>query len=358
MVEANTTTSKMIYRYLGNSGLRVSVLSWGNWINGKDESENAKTIKVALENGINFFDTAEIYAFGLAEISLGKAFKELNVRRESIVVSTKILKSGLGVNDCLLSRKHIIEGLKNSLKRLQLDYVDVVFCHRYDEITPIEEVVRAMNYCIENGLAHYWSTSEWKGSQIMEAFAVCERYGLIKPISDQCQYNMMERRKVEDEYTHLFDRHNYGTTVWSPLFSGVLTGKYIEKPKVEGSRFDVFENEARLHKMKYFNNKEAWDKKILELTEIAKELNATMPQLALAWVIRNPNVSTCIMGTSKTEQLIENLKALEIAEQIDSKIEARIEKILGNGPDPELNWRTFEFKPPRRLDFIEKNKFI
>mmetsp|Transcript_4495 Transcript_4495/g.4667 ORF Transcript_4495/g.4667 Transcript_4495/m.4667 type:complete len:357 (+) Transcript_4495:11-1081(+) len=355
MVEANTTTSNMIYRYLGNTGIRVSVLSWGNWVNGKS-NEHVATIKAALEAGVNFFDTAEIYNFGEAEVSLGHAFKELKVRRESIVVTTKIFKVGMGVNDTMLSRKHILEGVSNSLKRLQLDYVDVLFCHRFDDITPLEEVCRAMNQAIQNGQAFYWATSEWKASQIAEAYAICDRLGLIRPIADQCQYNMMVRDKVENEYTHLFDKHSMGTTVWSPLYSGVLTGKYKEKI-VEGSRFDAFAAESSFHRLKYLNQKDTWDAKIVELTKLAKTLgDYSMPQLALAWVIRNPNVSTCIMGTSKVEQFHENIKALDLAKKIDLEVEAKIEKILGNGPDADIDWRTFTPKDTRRVGLIKNSK--
>lgn len=355
-MEANTTTSGMKYRYLGNSGLSVSVLGWGNWVNTSNEDVTTKTIEAALKAGVNFFDTAEIYGFGKAEETLGKAFKELNVRRESIVVSTKIFRVGYGQNDGMLSRKHIIEGLKNSLKRLQLDYVDVVFCHRFDSLTPLEEVCRAMNWCVENGLAHYWATSEWRASQIVDAFAICDKLGLIRPIADQCQYNMMSRQKMEDEYSYIFENYKYGTTTWSPLFSGVLSGKYVEKIE-EGSRFDVFQNEAKFHKLIYTSNKESWDKKILALTELGKELGCSMPQLALAWCIRNPNVSTCIMGTSKVEQLLENLKALEIAPKLTSEIEEKIEAILQNSPEPEINWRTFELKEKTRKTLISNHKF-
>lgn len=211
--------SKMIYRYLGNSGLRVSVMSWGNWLNSNDESDiTNETVKIALENGINFFDTAEAYGFGKAETLLGEAFKKLGARREDLVVSTKIFKSGNGVNDSFLSRKHIIEGVNNSLKRLQMDYVDVLFCHRPDSNTPMEETCRALNWVINQGKAFYWGTSEWTPSQIGEAHTVCEKLGLIKPIVEQCQYSMLHRQKVEQDHVHLFKTTKMGTTVWSPLF--------------------------------------------------------------------------------------------------------------------------------------------
>ena len=356
-MEANTTNTKMRYRYLGNSGIQVSVLSWGNWINVKNENDiTTETVKVALENGINFFDTAEIYGMGVAETSLGEALKTLKVKRESIVVSTKIFKCGFGVNDTMLSRKHITEGLNNSLKRLQLDYVDVVFCHRFDEDTPLEEVCRAMNQAILSGKTFYWATSEWAGTQIMEAFAICEKYSLIKPICDQCQYNMLERNKVENEFTHLFDKHKYGTTVWSPLYSGVLTGKYRNDNEFKGTRFEG--EEARFHKLYYLKNKQSTDEKLNKLEAIAKRLNASLSQLALAWVIRNPNVSTCILGTSKVEQLKENLACLDIVEKIDTALENEIEDILDTAPKVmRLNWRTFTPKDSRRVELSIKNEW-
>jgi len=340
--------SKMIYRYLGNSGLKVSVLSWGNWINTKDENEiTLETVKLALENGINFFDTAEIYGFGEGETSLGNAFKKLAPRREDLVVSTKIFRSGMGVNDAFLSRKHIIEGLNNSLKRLQLDYVDVVFCHRFDCSTPLEETCRAMNWLINQGKAFYWGTSEWSASEIGEAHVVCEKLGLIKPIVEQCQYNMLVREKMENEFVHLFKTTKLGTTVWSPLFSGVLTGKYInETPK--GSRLDAFAANAKLHHSLYLKNKTIWDEKLLKLREIAERLGFSLTQLALAWVIKNTDVSTCIVGASKPEQLAENLKSLELLEIYSAEIEEEVEAILTNSPLAEIEWLTFSRMQTRR----------
>ena len=203
-------SSKMEYRYLGPTGLRVSVVSWGNWVNNSSDKLTVDSVKFCLEHGINFFDTAEVYGLGAAEISLGKAFKELGVQREKIVVSTKIYKCGLDPNDSFLSRKHIIEGIRNSLKRLQLDYVDVIFCHRYDRYTPLEETCRAMNWVINQGLAHYWGTSQWSASQIMEAYKICDKLNLIPPVCEQCNYNMMVRDRVEAEYRDLFKKYKMG----------------------------------------------------------------------------------------------------------------------------------------------------
>lgn len=219
----------MIYRYLGNSGLKVSLLGYGNWLNSNSKENYELTrdsIKKCYDAGINFFDTAEIYGFGEAETQMGQAFQELKLKRESIVVSTKIFKIGDGVNDNFMSRKHIVEGLKNSLKRLQLDYVDVVFSHRPDFQTPLEETCRAFSWLIDQGLSLYWGTSEWPASRITEAFGLCEKYNLHKPICEQPQYNMLVRERFEKEYKNIFQTYLYGSTIWSPLAGGILTGKY------------------------------------------------------------------------------------------------------------------------------------
>jgi voltage-dependent potassium channel beta subunit len=338
----------MIYRYLGNSGLRVSVISWGNWINTKDENDvTYETVKTAIEHGVNFFDTAEIYGFGEGETSLGLALKKLGKRREDLVISTKMFRSGMGVNDSFLSRKHIIEGLNNSLKRLQLDYVDVVFCHRFDRNTPLEETCRAMNWLIEQGKAFYWGTSEWSASEIGQALQICEKLNLIKPIVEQCQYNMMVREKMENEYVHLFTTTRMGTTVWSPLFSGVLTGKYINGIP-EGSRFDAFSANSKFHYNQYVTNKESWDAKLLKLKAVAERLGFSLAQLALAWVIKNTDVSTCIVGASRASQMEENLRALDLLEVYTNEVEQEIEAILGNSPAGPIDWLTFSKLATRR----------
>lgn len=207
MVEATKPAHNMEYRYLGNSGLRVSVLSFGNWLNSnkpEDYEITRDAMKLCFEAGVNFFDTAEIYGFGQAEEIMGRAFKELGFKREELVVSTKLFKIGQGVNDSFLSRKHIIEGINNSLKRLQLDYVDVCFCHRPDFETPLEETCRAMHYIIEQGKAFYWGTSEWPADRIAKAIEICERFGLHKPIVEQPQYSMLARNRFESEYRFIF----------------------------------------------------------------------------------------------------------------------------------------------------------
>ncbi len=326
-------TSKMEYRYLGNSGLRVSVLSFGNWEH--DEKRTLECIKTCLNNGINFFDTAESYGLGTAEIALGKALKELNVPREKIVVSTKIFRNGTDPNDSFESRKHIIEGTKLSLKRLQLDYVDVIFCHRFDRYTPLEETCRAMNYVINKGWAFYWGTSEWNADQIERAIKICEKLNLIPPIVDQCEYSMLERKKVDSEYSDLFKLYKLGTTIWSPLKGGILTGKYLNEIQ-EGTR--LFKHDFM--KNRYDKEKDAINPKIQKLKEYAeKKIGCTLAQLAVSWVIANKDVSTCILGASKASQLEENFKSLELYKKLTPEILTEIENILDNCPTGEMDFR-------------------
>ena len=344
--------SKMQYRYLGNTGLQISIFGLGNWINCESDSQTLDNVKTALENGINYFDTAEHYGNGIAETTLGKALKELNVPREKIVVSTKLMDIGKDPNDKFLSRKHIIEGIKNSLKRLQLEYVDIIFCHRYDMYTPMEEICRAMNWCIEKGYALYWGTSEFTADQIMEANNICEKLKLIKPVVEQCQYNMIERKKIENDYRDLFKRYKLGTTVYSPLFGGVLTGKYIDE--IPGDSRGENKNEHAKKKFlssTYFKNKKEYDAKLNQLKKIAEEkFSCNLAQLALAWVIANPDISTCILGASKSSQIVDNVKALEVYEKMikDKSIFVEIEDILKNVPKGEIDYRSWKELPSRR----------
>jgi len=346
--------TKMPYRYLGNSGMRVSVLGWGNWINNsKEDKITYDTIKFGVENGINFIDTAEIYGFGQGEICIGNALEKLgSTLREDLVISSKIYRAGVGVNQTFLSRKHIIEGVNNSLKRLKIGYLDIVFCHRYDNYTPMEEICRAMNRVIEDGKAFYWGTSEWQAAQIMEAHACCERLGLIKPIVEQCQYNMFIRERLEKEYEALFKTIKLGTTTWSPLMSGILTGKYIDDiPK--GSRFDKYSSMANTQYKEYKTNKPKYDEKLKKLKTIAEKLDCSLTNLAIAWVIKNPDVSTCLLGVSKVEQLKENLKAIELMNLITNDVEEEISKILDNTPKPEIDWRDFKETQGRRKEAMK-----
>ena len=339
--------SKMEYRYLGNSGLRVSIVGFGNWVNNLNDDAAKECIKKALESGINFFDTAEIYGLGKGETAFGKIIKELNIPREKIVVSTKIWKIGDDPNDGYLSRKHICEAIKNSLKRLQLEYVDVVFCHRYDCVTPLEETCKAMNWVIDQGYADYWGTSEWTASQIMEAYSICDKLGLIRPLVEQCQYNMLVRESMEVDYRDLFKRYKMGTTIWSPLNSGILTGKYINEIP-EDSRAKLKNDNADAAFIFYMKNKEEIDGKLNKLKNIAEKFGCNLATLSIAWCIANPDVSVCLLGASKPTQLDDTVKAVEVYKKIDKDTWIEIEKILDNTPKGETDFRTWEELPSRR----------
>ena len=311
----------------------------------------------ALENGVNYFDTAEIYGNGLAEIAMGKAFKRLNVPRKDIVVSTKIFSCGSGVNDTMLSRKHIIEGTLAGLKRLELDYVDVIFAHRPDPVTPIEETCRAFNWLIENGKAFYWGTSAWTPEQAMEAHLCCEKLGLIKPIVEQAEYNLIMRKEFEVDLLPIFDKLGYGTTIWSPLASGILSGKYNDGKIPADSRFagDKLSQPVKDRIFGGYKNQlgEEFTSKLQGLGALAKELGYTQAQLAIAWCIVNKDVSTCLLGASRVEQMVENLKSLDLVNKWTKETEAKVEAIMKNQPTPAFNWRDWKQFEPRRNTSVE-----
>lgn len=330
----------MEYRYLGKSGLQVSALSLGTWVTFGDQIDEdlAYTItKIAYDAGVNFFDTAEVYAEGRAEIMLGNIIKRAGWKRSNLVISTKIFWGGSGPNDRGLSFKHIIEGLDASLQRLQMDYVDLIFAHRPDYHTPIEETVRAMTHVINQGKAFYWGTSEWSADQIMEAYAIARREHLIPPTMEQPQYNMFHRDRVEVEYQRLYKEIGLGTTIWSPLASGLLTGKYNQTTP-EGTRLSL-EKYAWLRKRFETPEAKANLLKVNQLMKVAEQLDCTMAQLALAWCLKNPNVSTVITGASKPEQVIENMQAVEITSKLNDNIMEQIENILGNKPEQPTDFR-------------------
>ena len=349
-------SSKMEYRYLGNSGLRVSVLSFGVMMH--DKVDNLKEIvKICLQNGVNFFDTAEVYGMGVAEKTFGQALKELNVPREKIIVSIKILRNGDGPNDYGQGRKHIIEGVKQSLKNLQLDYADVVFSHRYDRDTPIEETVRAMNYLIEKGLAFYWATSEWTPEQIEMAFNIAKDRNLIPPICDQAHYNLVYREIIDSQYRDLFRFRKYGITAWSPLEGGILTGKYMDNKIPEGSR--ISHGRGRLPAV-WEKNKADWEPKFVKLQALAKEkLDCTLTQLSIAWCIKNNDVSTAILGAMSPDQIKEDLKALEVSKKMTKEILEEIETIMKNAPKGETAYFKGGLMPIRRniQEGINKTEF-
>jgi voltage-dependent potassium channel beta subunit len=331
----------MEYRYLGRSGLKVSALSFGSWVTfGKQVDDGAAhdCMVAAYDAGANFFDNAEAYASGQSEVVMGNILKKVGWARDAYVVSTKIFWGGSGPNQRGLSRKHIVEGTNAALRRLQLDYVDLLFCHRPDVHTPIEETVRAMNHVIDQGKAFYWGTSEWSAQEITEAHHIARQNGLIAPLMEQPQYNMFHRERFEREYAPLYDAYGMGTTIWSPLASGLLTGKYKEgvpagtRSTVEGMEWlrNRFESEEAAKNIA----------KGLRLeSEVAKELGCSIAQLAIAWCAKNPNVSTVITGASRAEQVRENMKAMSVVPQLTPEVMERIESILDNRPKAETDWR-------------------
>ncbi len=320
----------MRYRRLGKSGLKVSELSYGAWVTvgGQiGEDPTYECMKAAYDAGVNFFDNAEAYANGNAEIVMGKAIRRAEWRRESIVVSTKIFWGGEGPNDKGLSHKHVIEGVNAALRRLGLEYVDLCFCHRPDPETPIEETVRAMDVLVRQGKIFYWGTSEWSAADILRAHGLAKENGLTPPVMEQPQYNMLHRRRMELEYLPLFRELGYGTTIWSPLASGVLTGKYNDGiPK--GSRLD-------LPNMKWLGEHVLGDEriaKVKKLEPIAKDLGVTLAQLAIAWCLKNENVSSVITGASRAAQVTENMKAADVVAKLTADVMKTIDAALGNVP--------------------------
>lgn len=330
----------MEYRFLGKSGLKVSALSFGAWVTFGEQVDYQiayDCMQAAHKAGVNYFDNAEAYASGRAETVMGKIVKDAGWKRSDLVISTKIFWGGEGPNDNGLSRKHIIEGLDAALERLQIEYVDLIFCHRPDLYTPIEETVRAMTHVINQGKAFYWGTSEWSAQQIMAAYGIARREHLIPPTMEQPQYNMFNRELVEKEYDHLYAEIGLGTTIWSPLASGLLTGKY-NQGLPPGTRATL---EGYEWLKKRFVDQEAQERieKVQLLAPIAEELESSLAQLALAWCLKNPHVSTVITGASKVEQVQENMQAIEVAQRLNGALMERIDQILDNKPEAEPDFR-------------------
>jgi len=343
-VESKFDPKDMIFRHLGPTGLKVSVLSLGGWLTygGTQKGNIVKDcLEAAWNNGINFFDTAEVYANGQCEIEMGQALKELAWPRDEYVLSTKVF-FGTGrkePNTRGLSRKHVVEGLKSSLARLQQPYVDIVLAHRPDIGTPMKEIVEGFTQTIRNlNLAYYWGTSEWSATQIMEATQIAEKYNLIAPIAEQPQYNAFHRQRFEVEYAPLFQQFQYGTTIWSPLASGLLTGKYNDVIP-EDSRFannkSFFEGTIKSLQSEEGKAKIA---KVRKLTEIAEKLGGNVTQLSLAWCIKNENVSTVILGATKVAQIEDNVGALKLVSKLTPEVMEDIEKILDNKPAPPASF--------------------
>ena len=319
----------MNYRRLGKTGLKVSELSYGSWVTFSFQLNLEKAteiMKTAYDNGINFFDNAEAYASGRSEMIMGDAIKNLGWDRDSFVVSSKVFWGGERPTQRGLSHKHIIDACENALKRMHLDYLDLYFCHRPDPDTPLEETVRAMHTLVMQGKICYWGTSEWSASQIEDAFNIAYQYGLTPPSMEQPEYNLFERVKMENEYLPLFDERGLGTTIWSPLASGLLTGKYIDN-KPEGTRIEL-ENykfiKERFDSDDYIPRHE----KVRKLSGLSKDLEIPLVNLAICWCLKNKNVSTVILGASKIEQLKQNIKSIDYMHAIDEGVMEKIEKIL------------------------------
>jgi voltage-dependent potassium channel beta subunit len=318
----------MQYRRLGRAGIQVSVLSFGSWVTFHNQAKTdtaAEMMQAAYDAGVNFFDNAEVYAGGKSEEVMGEALKKLGWRRSSYLVSTKFywgLERGVNERNTL-NRKRLLEGIDGSLRRLGLDYVDLIFCHRPDRNTPIEETAHAMHDIVQSGRAIYWGVSEWSADEIRAAWMICDKYGWHKPTMEQPEYNLFRRRKVEVEYARLYEDIGLGATTWSPLASGILTGKYNKGiPK---------DSRASLRGYGWLKEEITKDKieKVKKLAPIVKELDCTLAQFAIAWCAKNPNVSTVITGASRVEQVHENLKALEVMPKLTDEVMKRIDGIVG-----------------------------
>lgn len=322
----------MEYRNLGKTGLKISRLSLGSWLTfGKQIGNNIaeELMDVAYDQGVNFFDNAEIYSRGESERIMGKILKKKDWRRDSYIVSSKAFfgDGGQLPTQKGLNRKHLTEACHAALKRLQVEYLDLYFCHRPDKETPIEETVWTMHNLIQQGKILYWGTSEWSAQEIMEAHMFARQNNLIGPVVEQPQYNMLHRDKVEVEFNQLYKTVGLGTTIWSPLASGLLSGKY-NKEMPKDTRFSI----DGLEWLKEANLLEEKIEKVKQLSKLAKELGLSMPKLAIGWCLKNPNVSTIILGASKSEQLKETLTTLHNLDKFDDEVMDKIELILDNKP--------------------------
>jgi len=329
----------MEYRRLGRSGLKVSALSFGSWVTFSFQLDDSKAETImhrAYDAGINFFDNAEVYAAGQSETIMGRVLKKSGWGRDTYTVSSKVYWGGDLPTQRGLHRKHIHDACHAALKRLQVDYLDLFFCHRPDLETPIEETVRAMDILINQGKVLYWGTSEWSAQQIQQAYGVARQYGLTPPTMEQPQYNMLHRDRVEHEYHRLYSEIGLGTTIWSPLASGILTNKYAAG----------IPDDSRMALPDY-----AWLRERLESPEgrkqietatalkpVAEGLGCSMAQLAIAWCLKNPNVSTVILGASCIEQLDENLESANVAEQLTADVMEQIDGVLDNKPELPTQW--------------------
>ena len=337
----------MEYSYYGNSGLRISKIGLGLMKISNTDLENAtKIVEHSYKKGINYFDTGEFYGEGKSEIMLGQIIKKLNIPREKLVISTKLWNYGKGPNDRMFSRKRIIEAVNNCLKRLDLDYVDVLIISRFDLNTPVEEVVRAVNYLIEKGKVFYWGTSQWSADRIKQAHEICIKRNLIEPICEQTQYNMINREKIEYEYRDLFKNNKLGISVWGALYNGILSGQYIDKeidPKKPENGIISFLCHI------YVKNQKNWNEKIKKLKQIAEEkLKCTLAQLAICWILLNPDISTCLIASNTLERIEEGIECVNIYKKIPIEVLKEIEEILDNKPQTDFDYDNFQVVKSRR----------
>ncbi|XP_012871623.1 PREDICTED: voltage-gated potassium channel subunit beta-1 isoform X1 [Dipodomys ordii] len=331
----------MPHRNLGKSGLRVSCLGLGTWVTfgGQISDEVAERLMtIAYESGVNLFDTAEVYAAGKAETILGSIIKKKGWRRSSLVITTKLYWGGKAETERGLSRKHIIEGLKGSLQRLQLDYVDVVFANRPDGNTPMEEIVRAMTHVINQGMAMYWGTSRWSAMEIMEAYSVARQFNMIPPVCEQAEYHLFQREKVEVQLPELYHKIGVGAVTWSPLACGIISGKYGNGVP-ESSRASLKCYQWLKERIVSEEGRKQQNK-LKDLSPIAERLGCTLPQLAVAWCLRNEGVSSVLLGSSTPEQLIENLGAIQVLPKMTSHVVTEIDNILRNKPYSKKDYRS------------------
>jgi voltage-dependent potassium channel beta subunit len=344
----------MPYRRMGGTGLKLSLLSFGSWVTFRDQLDVDKAVDcmaAAYDAGVNFFDNAEAYAGGEAETIMGEAFRKLGWPRHSFIVSSKFfwgIHEGPNTHHTL-NRKYLLEAIDGSLERFGLDHLDLIYCHRADPNTPIEETVRAMSDAIDRGKALYWGTSEWKADEIRAAYEIADRYGWHKPVVEQPEYHLLKRQRFEVEYARLYEDIGLGTTTFSPLASGLLTGKYLDGVP-EGSR-------AALSGFEWIRDRVTDEDKlkvVRELKDVADELGCTLAQMAIAWVAKNPNVSSVITGASRVEQVHENMKALDVLAKLDDDVMQRLDAIVrrrrraaGGPPPPPVGGRGGPARPGR-----------
>ncbi len=317
----------MLYRTLGRSGLKVSAISLGSWITfGQtvDDSATEACMAAAYDHGVNYFDGAEAYGAGKAERAMGKVFKKTGWARDTLVISTKVIRVGDAPTQRGVNRKRLVEAVDAALQRMNLDYVDLCFCHRPDGVTPAEEIVHTMNELIARGKILYWGTSEFSPFQLQELYAFANRHGLVAPTMEQTNHSMFNRKRVDGELRPLFETYGLGTTIYSPLAQGVLTGKYNDATP-DNARLDPQKNERALSEERLA--------KARQLGDLANELDISMAQLALAWCLKNPNVSTAIIGATRPEQVTDNVGACDAVDKLDDAVMQRIEQILDNRPE-------------------------